>query len=68
MIARVSTILGSSCNEYSSIISLNTAESNGYVEVNVQQLSCLLIILNIVECQYLLVKLKEMNLVCDAFF
>lgn len=64
MVAGLRGVLGSSCNEDPSIIGLNGTKSDGNVKVNVENLSLFPLMVHIVKSNDLLVKLKEVNLVC----
>ena len=59
MVRTLRTILGTSSQENSSIYGLNAAESDWYVKLSEQLLSCLSIVVAIVVCNYFLVEFEE---------
>lgn len=66
MIARLWTVASPTCYKDTSVLCLNWTESYRDVELNVKNLSRLFIILNVVESEHPLVKLKEVYPVCLA--
>ena len=64
MVARLRCVFRSTGNENPSIICLYGAESNWDVKIYVQYLPLLPLMINVVECNYLLIKLEEMDFVC----
>ena len=63
MVARLRGILSTTSDVYSSVVCLDRAEPDGDVEVNVQDFLLLPLVVNVVECDYLLVELEEVDLV-----
>lgn len=63
MIAALILTLCSSCNENLTISCLDGPKTNGYIEVNVENLPLLLVDISVVIVDGTLVKLEEMDLV-----
>ena len=63
MIARLRCVLRSTSNKDPAVIRLYGAESNRDIEVYVQHLSLFSLVIDVVECDYLLIKLEEMDFV-----
>ena len=63
MIARLRCVLCSSCDEDPPIVCLNGAESDWNVKVDIEHLSLFPLVINVVERDYFLIKLKEMDFV-----
>jgi hypothetical protein len=61
MITALRRVLGASSNEDATIIGLDGTEADRNVEVNVQQLTRLLILVHVVEGNHALVELEEVN-------
>ena len=63
MVTGLRGVLRTSGNEYPSIIGLYGTESDRDIEVYVQHFSLLPLMVNVVECNYLLIKFEEVDLV-----
>ena len=61
MVAALRRVLRTSCYENFTVIGLNGAEADRYVEVDVEQLARLLILVNVVVVYCSLVKLEVMD-------
>jgi hypothetical protein len=61
MVRTLRAIFSTSSQENSSIYGLNAAESDWYVKLSEQLLSCLSIVIAIVVCNYFLVEFEEVN-------
>ena len=63
VIRGLGSILGTSSDKNTTIISLDRAEPNGDIEVNIQYFSLLSFVIHIVKSDKLLIKLEEMDLI-----
>ena len=61
MIAALRRVFGTTCNEDPAVIGLDWTEPNWNVEIDVEQFSCLFVLVNIVERNHSLVELEEMD-------
>ena len=61
MVAALRRVLRTSCYEYFTVIGLNGAETDRYIEVDVEQLARLLILVNVVVVDCSLVELEVMD-------
>jgi hypothetical protein len=63
VVAALRGVLGSTCNEDATVISLNRTEPDWNVEVNAQQLPRLLVLVYVIESNHALIKLEEVDAV-----
>ena len=68
VVARLGSVLGTARDEYPPVVSLDRAEPDGNIEVNVEDLPLLSLVVDVVEGHNLLVKLEEVNLVRPRCF
>ena len=68
VVARLGSVLGTTCDEYPAVVSLDRAESDRNIEVDVEDFSLLSFVVDVVEGHNLLVELEEVNLVRSCRF
>ena len=68
MVARLRSVLGTTRDEYATVICLDIAESYWNIEINIEYFSLLSLVIYVIECYDLLVELEEVDLIGSGCF